>query len=1053
MTEPGNGLFVLAQDAAATAETAAESGGMSGGALFLIVLACVILLPIVVGQLIANALKLKDFGFRISLCLFVTALGLAPFIWHAVNGRPMSTAIRQGIDLAGGTNMVFQVIETDEKKITPLIMDRMVAAVGRRINPSGTEEVTVRRVGKDRIEVIIPGADPATVREKKRMISRLGSLEFAILANQTDHADVLAAAKAMPTDEQDYRDATGRVIASWREVGEKDGVQKDVHTNGGGGVAWRDVEKVRVRSGQKQTVQVREFLVLLEETDRRVTGKYLSTVRETMDESGRPAVAFNFNRAGAQRFEILTRRNQPRRDGSQRRLAVLLDDRVHTAPSLEDVISESGIIRGQFSREEVSELINVLNAGALEVPIKPEPISEATVDPLLGQDVQEKGIRAIMIAGGAVVLFMLVYYHFAGFVAVLCLTLNLILVLGTMVLIHATFTLPGLAGLVLTIGMAVDANVLIFERIREEASRGSSLRMAIQNGFDRAFTTIVDANVTTLITAVILYMIGTDQVRGFAVTLFIGIVMSMFASLYFGRMIFELAERKRWIKKLGMLSIVGRTDWDFIGKRQIAFVVSVLLIIAGLATFFNRGTDNYDIDFTGGTMVTFQFEQDQETEAVKQQLAQTFGSAITLERLTLAGETAGTAGKHFRLRTRIRDADAGEGTENTASDGRSVRQMVNDAFASTAQFALKKIHMQFGDVHPVLAPPAAESDDAAADGENDNEADKPASNAGQEVLAHNVTLTFSDEVSSTTVLDNLTEAVATIQNETGGLKYNNPETLFEVKGTSGSGMGAAEGEVQKFDEVTVKALSALHPDDFKTTLGTMQSTMEANPHFDEVNSFASQVAREMKLSAVMAIIASLIAIVAYIWFRFDRVTFGLAAVAALVHDVLVVLGMVALASYLSNNAFGSALLLNDFKINLPMIAAFLTIVGYSLNDTIVVFDRIREVRGKNPRAHRRNGQPQPQPDAGPHTAHVDHHVSCRADSVRHRRRRHSRVCVLPGAGRDRGDLQFHLRSQPGPAVADEPPRHRNRPRWSSRSAATTTDRRGRVGFHLTLVCG
>ena len=187
-----------------------------------------------------------------------------------------------------------------------------------------------------------------------------------------------------------------------------------------------------------------------------------------------------------------------------------------------------------------------------------------------------------------------------------CLMLNILLIMGTMIFVQGTFTLPGLAGLVLTIGMAVDANVLIFERIREELTRGASVRMAIHNGFDKAFTAIIDSNLTTLIVAVVLFMIGTDQVKGFAVTLFIGIVMSMFSALYFGRLVFEILEQKRILKSLPMLSIVKSPSLDFIGKRKLAMIVSAFVICSGLAGFASRGEDNLDIDFRGGTMVTFE---------------------------------------------------------------------------------------------------------------------------------------------------------------------------------------------------------------------------------------------------------------------------------------------------------------------------------------------------------------------------------------------------------------------------------------------------------------
>jgi len=572
--------------------------------------------------------------------------------------RSWLDSIRLGIDLAGGTNLVFQVYSDDpDKPITSQVMKQMVAAVGRRINPSGTEEVTVRQVGADRIEVIIPGADREDIERIKGKISNLGRLEFAILANEQDHKTLIAKARKLRDDERDIREG-GRVRASWRPVGrDRQGVPKDVSQDGQ--VAMREVE----RNGEK----VQEFLVVFGPEKYRVTGKYLTRAYETADRNGAPAVGFLFNTTGGFLFQKLTSANRPRKtDNFQRRLAVLLNEEIHSAPNLLETISTSGQISGRFSREEIDELTSVLNAGALVVPIERDPISEFSISPLLGHDVQEKGKWAIIWAAGTVLVFMLAYYLFAGMVADMCLVLNLILVLGIMAFIDATFTLPGLAGLVLTIGMAVDANVLIFERIREEANRGSSLRMAIQNGFGRAFTTIVDANVTTLITAVVLYMIGTDQIRGFAVTLFIGITMSMFTALYVGRLVFDIFERKRWLTSVKMLSVVGATRLDFVGKKAIAAVCSLALIVVGIGAVFARGEDNLDIDFSGGAMVTFELAEQSGTplptiDEVRSLLKKQpeLGSSITLEQLVTLDELEQgvEAGKRYRLRSKVQDVN------------------------------------------------------------------------------------------------------------------------------------------------------------------------------------------------------------------------------------------------------------------------------------------------------------------------------------------------------------------------------------------------------------
>ena len=526
----------VANAAAEAAKTAAPAAGGGSGWLFFLIAAIVFIVPFVLGQLIATVLKLKDIAFPCGIILCAVFLSVAPFLFQVLGGHSALDAIPLGIDLAGGTNLIYAIdveqAKKDGKSIDNATLNKMIGAVGRRINPSGAEEVTVRRVGEDRIEVIIPGADREMVERKKRQIVDLGSLEFAILANDKDHSSLIQAARNL-RDDQDNLVQGGRVTASWRNVA----LGEEVNSSGVDRVAQREVQ--RTVEGENQTV--RQFLVIHDPPERSVTGRYLTRVAPAMDQNGQLAVSFNFNARGSQLFSALTGRYQPdATDGFERRLAVLLNGEIQTAPNLKDRISGSGQISGNFNKQEIDDLVNVLNAGALEVPLVRQPVSEFTISPTLGADVQTKGFTAIVISLLAVLVFMLVYYRVAGLIAVLCLVLNLILVVGAMAFIEATFTLPGLAGLVLTIGMAVDANVLIFERIREELARGSSLRMAIENGFDKAFSTIIDSNVTSLMTAAILYMIGSDQIRGFAVSLFIGLVMSLFTVLYFAHLCLQI---------------------------------------------------------------------------------------------------------------------------------------------------------------------------------------------------------------------------------------------------------------------------------------------------------------------------------------------------------------------------------------------------------------------------------------------------------------------------------------------------------------------------------
>ena len=374
-----------------------------------------------------------------------------------------------------------------------------------------------------------------------------------------------------------------------------------------------------------------------------------------------------------------------------------------------------------------------------------------------------------------------------------------------------------------------------------------------------------------------------------------------------------------------MLSIVRNTNWDFLGKQGICSVLSASLIVAGLAAVISRGDRNYDIDFTGGTMVTFQLTEPAETSAVAAVLEEKFGSNFTVERLTLAGEDASVGSRHFRLRTT--ESDTEENAAETQSAEERVRQNVNDAFSGEASMHLLMVSMAYGDVTQF---------DISEDDKSGKALLHERFNGGSSAA-----IEFSAEVAVGTIRDMLSEAISDIKVGEDS-KYGEPEAFFGVEGTAGSGLQAQGQEVQKFKTVRALATPELSREDFETALAGMKTTLDSRPLFDEVNTFASAVAGEMKTSAVMAIIISLLAIVAYIWFRFQKITFGLAAVVALVHDVLIVLGMMALASHLNGTAIGNALLLNDFRINLPMVAAFLTIVGYSLNDTIVVFDRIRE---------------------------------------------------------------------------------------------------------------
>ena len=508
-------LVLLAQEqvvkAANVEPTAAEVVGPSYDWKLIALLIGALIIPFVLATLIARALRVKEYAGRIGMTLFILALSVVPFLSQVANGNSAFDAVTWGIDLAGGTNMVFEVDEAAAaaagKDVTPEVMSQMEGAVKLRINPSGVEEVTVRKVGQNRIEVIVPGADTEKAQQIKERIVNLGNLEFALVANSQDYSSLIELAQREENKDKSEIYKDGKLVAKWRRSAKNK--QTGEWLVGAGGAYEEGVQRERKIGDQT----VRELLVVNQPDEKkRITGQLLNRASAGIDESG-PIVHFQFNSRGGFLFSQLTSTHLPRQGTDfKTRLAILLNDELYSAPTINSTISDSGQISGSFTQEEVDSLVSVLNAGALTVPLKRQPVNEYTVSPLLGVDIQQKGLRAIVISVIGVVLVTALYYRAAGVIADICLILNLTILLGAMAVIDATFTLPGLAGIALTLGMAIDANVLIYERMREELAKGASFRMCIKNGFDKALPTILDSNLTTMITAVVLYYIGTDQV-------------------------------------------------------------------------------------------------------------------------------------------------------------------------------------------------------------------------------------------------------------------------------------------------------------------------------------------------------------------------------------------------------------------------------------------------------------------------------------------------------------------------------------------------------------
>ena len=733
-----------------------------------------------------------------------------------------------------------------------------------------------------------------------------------------------------------------------------------------------------------------EFYVLLaNDVGLAMTGDMdweLTGTTRTSDELGRPAVGFSLDGRGAELLSELTGPNVGRQ------MAIVLDGELMSAPTLQSQLSSGGTITGEFSNAEFQYLLNTLGAGSLEGQLSFNPISEKTIDATFGAENVAKGLRACITALIVVGLFMALYYLFAGLVADFALCANMVIILGIMSMIEATFTLPGVAGLVLTIGMAVDANVLIFERIREERAAKADLPTSVRLGFGKALSTILDANITTLITCVVLIYTASAEVKGFAVVLTIGILATLFTALFSTRVIVDLYMLLFKAKDLPMLPTLipaisrllsPKVNW--VGMRGLFLPLSLILIISGVSMAVYRGQDLLDIEFRSGTEVTFSVaegielpegevrerleafagspEAAQITSDVEAQIAAiqaenanrepdqqlelptlpdwsllAEAQVVTIGDVGGEGETNG-----YRIATLI---------ENAEALGDAVKAIFRDTLDASESIGFAGEAMSVAQAKGLVEPIESGSLYATL-GRQFTEA-----NPDVQPYVGGVALLL-DELSPAVSLEEVEERVTRMRRqpdyEQVGLKDLEVFGLERV-GTDREGdatYGAIAVVITDYETNYAEDRS-----DFTDTLGLaatawglVRDALQRDTALDSVTNFSSQVSGTMKQQAIVAMLASLLAVVAYIWLRFGSLRYGLAAIAALVHDVCITLGVLAICGYLvAIPGFHQALLLDDFKINLALVAALLTIVGYSLNDTIVVFDRIRENRGRLPRA-------------------------------------------------------------------------------------------------------
>lgn len=483
--------------------------------------------------------------------------------------REAAGRIHLGLDLQGGTSFLVKMDTSSltNSEDTSGALSQAVEVLRRRVDRFGVAEPVIQPQGSDRILVQLPGLSAADQENAMIAIKKPAFLQF----------------KMVHEDNKNLLEQGTTVVPGYD-------LMTHVKTLPNG---VKQAERYFVKKRAEMTGGIKSAIV-------------------TRDNIGRPEIAFTLDSAGADTFARITTENVGHL------MAIVLDGELQTAPVIKSPITGgSGVIEGDYTPQEAFALQAVLE-NPLKTPLKVE--ASRLVDPTLGKDSIRSGIRASIYGTLAVSAFMLVYYMVAGLVANIALICNIIILIGVMCAFGTTFTLPGIAGLVLTVGMAVDANVLIYERIREETSKGKSLRGAIAAGYARAFGTIFDSHVTTLISSIILWKMGTGSVQGFGVALTIGVAASLFTALVVTRMIFDFIVDRRWLKAVKMLHIIRATSLDFMKLAKPAFITSWLIIAIGVGWGIHRGRSAFGRDFLGGDTTSAAFTQKLPVEEIRSAL-------------------------------------------------------------------------------------------------------------------------------------------------------------------------------------------------------------------------------------------------------------------------------------------------------------------------------------------------------------------------------------------------------------------------------------------------
>ncbi len=826
---------------------------------------------------------------EVSKPLFWIVAILALCVWSI-----SSNDVILGLDLRGGVTLRYELELPEGQGPAPTtgpggqvdsMIETTVETLRKRIDTYGIRESSITRQGERELIIELPGQGQEEAESIKSAIARVGRLEWRIVAsddlrNELSIADEQANletflgenAGAGPNDinlsslERQFSD----VLYRWIPFSDK-----NIARN-------RGIDELTDETFETQPLTAADFVLFKigAGRSRNFTGADIESAQQTLDDRQAPAVGIDMKPSRSAQFGDWTEEHKGQA------LAIVLDGRVAEPPAtIQSRLDRAFYIKSGsavgFRSEEITEYLTIIRSGSLQ--LKPRLLFQNSVGPSLGESSIETGTKAGLYGALVVVLFTLLYYRFNGLIAVLCLLVNMTMLGGLLLALGATITLPGMAGLVLTIGMAIDANILVFERLREESDKAKSIGQAVKLGFQKATSTILDANITTFVTAFILYKLGTGPVRGFSVVLMLGILTSVFSVLVFGRTLYMLLSEKDMLPSVAMGRLVKKgTNIGFMAKARLFTKLSVVAVIVSLAGFTMSGSDTYGLDFLGGYKAQVRLGQSASQAQINDAVGPVFPGAQVVTVLN-DGATAESSNQ-FVIKIK------GDPGDEEAAAAQNDSDTLQDQFEVPLKAALGAYLLPDFVTGLSLVP------------------DEPTASTGL-----TATLNFEGSVVPDAVASEL-GFMSGLQVKAGG------ERSVNIAGTlPGTGLDPKR-VVQRLNVALDGAVEA----------GSIPSPSQP---FLESTTIGSRVGTELRDSAIRAIILSFIAIVIYIRVRFKEYRYGIAAIVALAHDVSITLGLVALVHH-----FGAV----DIEIDLPMIAAFLTIVGYSLNDTIVLFDRVRE---------------------------------------------------------------------------------------------------------------